>query len=315
MLSLYFGENAYSLSKKKKELLESARENKTSWALFNPLNKIDPNYLAQFLGGDDFFSSRKQIFFVDFLTEGPATETSMIHKQLKENLKTIKGAAVSIFFFEQKPDKKNPLFGFLKKEAEEVIETKALKGRELESFLEEEASRLGLAADKNAISRLLFLTGYDCWGAVNELKKLSLLKNGEAITAKDIEELTSFELSANIFNTIDAMSRGDRKTAFHLLEKHLSEGYAPQYLLTMIVYQFRSLIKVKAASQKGLSPELISKSLKIHPFVVRKVSGFTERFTLEKLRGIYKKIAQIDYNSKRGELDLETALYMLIAYS
>ncbi|MEA3273289.1 MAG: DNA polymerase III subunit delta [Patescibacteria group bacterium] len=315
MLYFYYGENTYLLSKKKTEIREKAREEQASLAFFDSLKNLDIAQLDQLFASNDFFASKKVTIFSDIMVNDDYLEA----KNVKTVLKTVKGLAENkenqVYFFESSPDRKNPLFNYLKRKASEVLEFKFPKGKDMENFIEKEVNTLGIKVAGGGISKICFLTNYQIWPTINELKKLDALKRGKEIIIEDIEQSVSGEITNDIFKTIDALGRRDKKVAISLLHRHLEVGDHGLYLLSMIVYQFRNLIKVGDALDQGISDAQIPGLTKLHPFVVHKSKEFVSRIGLERLKTLYKKLAEIDYSVKKGSLDINSALDLFISFS
>ena len=87
-----------------------------------------------------------------------------------------------------------------------------------------------------------------------EIEKLATYKNKGEITGNDVDLLVKSKIDTDIFKTVDALARGDKKTALKMLHDHLDDGEDPFYLLSMYFYQFRNLVKVKPLAEKNLSP-------------------------------------------------------------
>jgi DNA polymerase III subunit delta len=315
MLYFYYGENTYFLSQKKIAVKEKAKEKKFSLAFFDSLASLKNVQLNQFFSSDDFFSKSKVLIFSDIMAELDFNKAKDIKETLKKLKKSIHGSQNQIYFFESNPQKQNPLFLYLRKEADKSLEIKLPKGKELENFLEKETENLGIKIKTREIAKLCFFVNYQLWPAINELKKLNALKKGGEITLEDLENSVSGELVNDIFKTIDALGRKDKKTALSLLQNHLETGDNPLYLLAMFVYQFRNLIKVKSALEEGVSLTQIPHSTKMHPFVVHKMLNFSSGISLDKLKALYKKLADLDYSIKRGTIEANSALDLFVSFS
>ena len=319
MLFFYYGKNSYSLSEKKRAVFKEAYEQKANLTLFDAEKSLDFQKISQEIAGSDLFSSSKFLVFSEIIST-PALNSSA--RKLKDFLADLKksqaeifsDSATKVYFFETNPTRKHPLFAFLKKQAE-IEEFKELKGAQLEEFLQQEAERLKINIDASTIRHLCQALNYQVWPAVNELKRLAAYKPGEQITRAEVDALVTSEFSKDIFKTIDALGRGDKRTAINLLKTHLKAGDDPFYLLSMVVYQFRNLLKVRDALEKQLPPAQIAQKLKLHPFVVQKSIGFSRRFQLAQLKKLYAKLAEMDASIKNGSIDAVSALDLFVAFS
>lgn len=98
----------------------------------------------------------------------------------------------------------------------------------------------------------------------------------------------------NVFGFLDALGYKNKRRAF--LESHrlLDGGQAPLYLLTMITWQIRNLLKAKLQSPDAK---------KMNPYVLRKVQNQIRNFEEEELVDIFKILLNAETNLKTTRLD------------
>lgn len=148
----------------------------------------------------------------------------------------------------------------------------------------------------------------------NEITKLVLYKGPEAdITTNDVKLLSPYAAEANIFDLVDALGSRSQKQASLLLQQKIAEGQDPFSIFGMITRQFRLLIQVKELADEGKRPPAISQELKQHSFVVGKLYGQAQGFSLTQLEQIYKHLLDMDIGVKTGRHDMNTALDLLVA--
>ena len=82
------------------------------------------------------------------------------------------------------------------------------------------------------------------WQINNEIDKLSAYKE-KNILAEDVKEIVSNQSNETIFGLIDAIVSKNKKLSFQLLSKHFTAGAEPSFLLTMLIRQFKMLIRAK----------------------------------------------------------------------
>ncbi len=144
--------------------------------------------------------------------------------------------------------------------------------------------------------------------AEQELNKLLNYVNDERpIRVEDIERLTPSHSHLDIFSVVDKL--GDSQGTLPRLQS-LLEDQDPAYVFLMLVRQFRLMILARQAIELGEDP---IKSMKVPPFVVKKVSAQSRQFTSAELKGIYQRLLDLDVSVKRGEADLSLDLLPLIA--
>ena len=228
----------------------------------------------------------------------------------------VKSDNIVLFYKKEEVSKKDPLFVFLKKEGK-CQEFKLLQGKRLENWIEREIKKYGTEINYGAKRLLLDYVGNDLWRLSNEIKKLVSYKSQSKDTKifkEDVKDLVRARIETDIFKTIDAIAKRNKKKALVLLHKHSEKGDSPLYLLSMINFQFRNLLMIKEKSQKVRYPQVgkLSKELKLHPFVVRKGLRLSENFSFEELKKIYQKLFETDLKIKTGQIEPEMGLDLLI---
>jgi DNA polymerase-3 subunit delta len=80
----------------------------------------------------------------------------------------------------------------------------------------------------------------------------------------------------------------------------------------MLVGQFELMLEVAQMKEEGMSLGQIVATLKGSEFRIRKAMGFTEKFTVEKLKSVLCQLYEVDRNIKTGLLEQNLALELLI---
>lgn len=273
-----------------------------------------------------FFSPERMIVIKNLFSEGDERAKREIADYVLEMNKQRR--EVDFVFFEGKEIGKKGAAGG--KEWSALAKTgKAfnfvlLNPAEINKWISAKIAKEKIRITPGAVSKLSLFVGSDLWRMNTEIEKLVLLKkdfaqNGSegaslAIGEKDVEDLVKSDLPGNVFSTIDALARRDKKTALKLLAGHLDKGEAPIYLFTMFVYQFRNLLKVKDVMvRENISDQAaIARELNLHPFVAAKTIAQANGFSYEYLKKVYKRFLKYDFLIKKGRLDAEAALELLI---
>lgn len=180
----------------------------------------------------------------------------------------------------------------------------------------EEAKQMFLSAKTDiaprALEKLVFYVGNDLWRMSQEIEKLINYKGGVAIEEKDIDLLIKPKISSDIFATIDALAERKKATALQLIFRHLEKGDDPFYIFSMLAYQIRNLLNVKSLVEKGVAYWDLAKTLKLHPFVVKKTFCQIKKFSLPELKKIHHSLFEADLAMKTGKIDGRLAIERLI---
>jgi len=227
---------------------------------------------------------------------------------LKNSDKLVKSNQVVVFYEDKEIDCDDSFFKFLRKQAK-TQKFPVFNTQQLRNWLKKEFAKHQTEIEPRALDKLIEFVGNNLWQLSNEVKKLSAFKKAQKIGVKDIKLLVKSKIDTDIFKTIDALGLRRKSQALNLLHQHLEKGDSPSYLLTMINYQFRNILEIKDLLERG---QPLTRS-KLHPFVIKKSYQQAQRFTLDELKKIYRKIFEVDYNIKTGKLEPQTALDLFIA--
>jgi DNA polymerase-3 subunit delta len=166
--------------------------------------------------------------------------------------------------------------------------------------------------DGEATEVLAALVGSDLRLLDQELDKLLIYTDGQAVAAQDVRLLVSRSRETSIFDLVDNVGRRETGRALRLLHHLLDEGEPPPYLLAMLARQVRILIQVSELQAQGLTPDQMAKRLKLHPFVVKKGIAQAQNFKLHQLEEAHQRLVETDWSIKRGDVEAVVALDMLV---
>jgi DNA polymerase III subunit delta len=176
------------------------------------------------------------------------------------------------------------------KKTGEVHDFKQPTGKALARWAAGYAKKQGLAIPEDVAEELVARCSDDKVRVSREVEKLALYADGTA-TTEDVDALCPPDLQSNIFQFVDALGTGDRGKALELLEALIGTGEPSLRIVYMIRRQFRLLARARSLIEEGTSRSEIASTLKVPPFVARKLE--------EQAR-------------KMGEVDLERALALVL---
>jgi DNA polymerase III subunit delta len=176
------------------------------------------------------------------------------------------------------------------KKTGEVHDFKQPTGKALARWAAGYAKKQGLAIPEGVAEELVARCSDDKVRVSREVEKLALYADGTA-TTEDVDALCPPDLQSNIFQFVDALGTGDRGKALELLEALIGTGEPSLRIVYMIRRQFRLIARARSLIEEGASRSEIASTLKVPPFVARKLE--------EQAR-------------KMGEVDLERALALVL---
>jgi DNA polymerase-3 subunit delta len=254
---------------------------------------------------DNIFKNKKEKIFselADYLKKfGRDEDNILIFRDEELNTKN-------------KPLKAEPkkLFTILAKQPYSQ-EFQTLNNNQLLFFIKKEAETYGKTINLPAATRLVGLTNGDLWLIASEIRKLSFRAETKDISLAEVKEMVTGSYDENIFGLTDALSAKDKKTAMSLLEEQYAAGLSDEYLLTMLIRQFKILLQIRAALDSNMNPSDIPAELKLHPFVVKKGISQAKNFSGAILKNYLNDLINLDFLNKTGRGDIKTELALLIS--
>lgn len=219
-----------------------------------------------------------------------------------------------------KKDKK--LFNLLSVKLNIAKSFEPLDGKQLENWVKKEIEAPGGKIEPAALRKLIsYVTNpanrdklsdpTAIWRLKQEIDKLVNYKSAEneVINASDVELLVGPNVNLNIFEIIDAIASKNRYRALTMLYNHLESGADPYYIFSMVLFQFRNLLKVKTLIKNVVPYVDIVKKTGLNPYVVKKTYEQCKKFDLDELKRAFATLAQTETNTKSGNLDMAEGLY------
>jgi len=307
MIYFLHGPDSYRSKKKLEDIVNSYKKVHKSGLNLVYLDAVN-NDFRDFISGLNtvsMFAEKKLVVLKNVFSATKFQEDFLKNIKKIEDLKDI-----IIIYEDEAADKRTKLFKELEKSVKcqefDLLSPIAVKKWILQEF---ELKKKNI--EPTALDLLVLRAGNDSWRVANEISKLCNYK--DEIKKQDVELLVKNNTESDIFKTIDALVEKDKRRALALIHKHLDDGEAPLYLLSMIAYQFRNLLIVKDMQLCNVSYGAMAKKSGLHPFVLQKTSYMCQRFTLEKLKKIYHDIFVADLDIKTGKIEAETALDLLLS--
>jgi DNA polymerase-3 subunit delta len=202
---------------------------------------------------------------------------------------------------EPKTKAKKELFALLKKE-KYATEFAVLDDRKREAWILDEVKKHNATISRDAVSYLSTNSGGDLWLVHNVIEQVCAYVSAREITKADVVLFLDPAADDNIFALVDAVVSGQFARAQKLITDQYAIGKEPQYILAMLIRQYRILIQLADlfAHEDGISSDTAAKKLGLHPFVVKKTLPLLKRTTLAELQAIHTQLFEIDKKTKYG---------------
>ena len=119
-------------------------------------------------------------------------------------------------------------------------------------------------------------------------------------------------VNLNVFEVVDAIADKNQRRSARMLFGRLETGVDPYYIFSMIVYQFRNLLRIKTLAKSALPYAGIVKKTGLHPYVFKKTLDQCRKFGHEELKRLFNQLARLDEDAKSGKTDMVDGLYNFV---
>lgn len=210
---------------------------------------------------------------------------------------------VCLLFIENEVDKRGKMYKAVKDKGR-IVEMGRQDEKTLLYWIAGNVKREGRQIKESAARYLVSKTGTDMENLEKELEKLfSYTLGNDEITAADIDDICTTQISNKIFDMIEAVAAKKQKQALEYYYDLLALKEPPMRILYLLARQFKLLLEVKDLMRRGNDKSQIAKTAKLHPFVAGKYMQQSRTFTMAELRDILEEAANMEEMVKTGRLN------------
>lgn len=318
MFILYYGKDNFRSLEFLKKSIESFKQKRDKDGLNTVVldcPNLESNIILEQILSMPFLAEKKIIVLKNLMmTEKHEGLVKEISKRIKENNLVQTNDYV---FFEEVDTFKNKnskdLFEVLKKEKFSQ-EFKKLKGVELNNWIKNKIKEKDLNLDFDALNFLILNIADDLYKLENILDQLFFYRQGKKIKNSDIKLFLEEKIDDNIFNLIDNIFSHNKNKVYKMIQEQYKQGKNSSYILAMLIRQIRIFLEIRdlLEKDKNISNDLIAKKTKLHPFVIKKSFSLVQKYDLDYLKKIYKKLLEIDIKTKTSNFNPELLIDFLI---
>ena len=317
MLIFLFGQDTFRSRQQLRKLVEKFKRERDPQGY----NVVDldcqtasvGNILEQILS-TPFLAEKRLVILRNLLTAKAEDSRQEILARLKN--KSIPENNIVIFWegtsdFKLKSAKE--IFQHLQKE-KFIQEFPLLTGARLRSWVAAELQEKGGKISNPAISYLVDNTGGDGWLIDSLVGQLLAYCRGREIELADVQLFIEEKIDDSIFNLVDAIISGQKKTAFKMIQEQYRQGEDAAFVYVMLLRQVRILFEMRDLFDRedSISSTTLATRLSLHPFVVKKSLPFVKKYPLVKLRDLYQKLLAEDIKIKTGQLNQSLCLDLFV---
>lgn len=324
MIVFLFGENKYFILEKVQEIIGEYKKKYQSGLNLLKINteNLDFEDFKNNIGTTSMFKEKKLIILVGLFKDKVFKEKFLDYlknSNLKKDQESILVIVESLVQDQAKIKalKKDELFTELTKAPVLYHEYKNLTPLKAERWILDFTKKENVKFEKSALMLFISLMPLDNFEFIEkELEKLILYaKAKNNIITKDAVSLmvSSAMVSQNIFQMMDYLGEKKKKEVLDVIDKVIKGGKDELYVLVIIANHIKNLIKMKSYLDKKTPYQKIAASLKIHPFVLKKLYTQAQKFSMVELKNIYLSLFEADLNIKTGKVEPGLALDLFVS--
>lgn len=221
-------------------------------------------------------------------------------------------SSTHIVFVEKEVDKRNRLYKAVK-EVGTIAEFNGVDEATLIKWVAITLKHNNKQISSRDVSYLLNKTGTNMENISTELEKLiCYAMDRDVITANDIDEICTIQLTNKIFDMVNAIGNKNQGLALHLYYDLLALKEKPMSILFLITRQFNILLQVRELAKNRFDNATIAKKVGIPPFAVNKYIAQCRNFTRATLVEALQMSTDIEERVKTGRLIDKIGVELLI---
>ncbi|MCW1927064.1 DNA polymerase III subunit delta [Bhargavaea beijingensis] len=193
------------------------------------------------------------------------------------------------------------------------LEAESLKTHDVETWIKQEAARLGSSVSDSAARLLIETAGEDLVRLRSELEKLSLYTGeGKEVGEDAVSLLVAKTPEDDAFKLLDAYMQGDSARALQIYRDLLHNKEEPIRLNALLANQVRLIIQVNALKKKGYQQHQIAKQLRVHPYRIKLIMENRKLADDARLLGTLARLADADLRLKTVSGNRERVLELVL---
>ena len=314
ILYVFYGEESYLREHYIGQLSRIAGESQLSD--FNQItldgDQLDAERLLAAIDGIPWGAERKLVLVRDYPLFKP---TGTLKDRLGEVLSTLPEYICLVFSFdalEFKPDKRSSIWKTVDKYGL-VVEFPRAQTSELVSWLKRRFQALGKRIDTKTCEYMLFYCGPLMTNLITETDKIASGTQGEEITRREIDQLASRVLEADVFELTDHILKGNYARGLEKLRELFELKNEPVAVLGAVTRQFQRLYGAKLAMNARQGEREVMQLLGFHsPYPAKLLMDGAKGMKLPRLRSMQEMCLQADLEMKSNLPDPQRTAELLL---
>lgn len=265
------------------------------------------------------FMGDKKVVIVNDIEKMVENDNDDLSKKLSKYIEEIDNHVILILVDKRNNLKKTTSIYKKAKKLDKVVEFENLKGRDINSWVEDTAKKKSKTISSSNINYFLNKSAYSKYGSdknlydiENEFSKVLAYSQDDEITRENIDMVLVKTLDNNIFNLLKNISDRNSYQALKSFGEICSLKEPVQKVVYMIIRHLRLLLIYKLYREKGYSENETRSKIKVSPYEFKNIAYQSRGFTQERLVTALEETLSLDIKQKTSSFDDKLALEILI---
>lgn len=223
--------------------------------------------------------------------------------------------ATVIIFSEENVDKRSKLYKNVDKNGY-ACEIKRQRQGDIQKWVEDKLKKEGKNITRSAMTEFFDRLGSDMGVIANELEKLiCYCMYKDVIELSDVKNICGRSLEDRVFDMVDYISAFKLQEAMELYMELFSLNVPSEKIMALLMRHYHILLGMKSLERSGVPVSEYASKLQIPPFTVKKYMSQTARLSIDRIRQIEERAAELTHNVRMGLLDRRFAVELLIYFA
>lgn len=308
MFRLFHGEERYLSHKLAQSEIASIRSSSSEIELVTiDASQSDEFEITQAYQSNMMFNNSR-VIFIKRLYQNKKKERIIEH--LIATLESLPEEISLIIWEDQKIPATTKYLKFFKNK-KVAFESTKLNKRTFASWVKDFIKAEGIEINTDALTALSEHCNYEPERFANELVKLKLMGKSP-ITLLHVNENSPQTFENDIWQFVNNLNDpSGRDKAVKIVTNLLNHKVDPIFILAMVSRNFRNLLLVKSLDQQAVPSRDMASILKLPPFTVPQLITNARSYEFDKLKLLYNKIYNLEFEIKTGQIEPNLGLILL----
>lgn len=192
-----------------------------------------------------------------------------------------------------------------------IIDTK-LSELDCVEEMQEKFNNLSIKISRNQINKLISLSAGNIEHCSKEADKLiAYTLDKKEVADEDIDNVVIKNLDGEVYELVNALTRGDARSAYEELDYFINKGEAASRILSSITNSYRRMFYASISVKLGVDE--LAKLLNVKPYAITYAQKNARMYKPIVLKKIMDELIYTEYSFKRGISTDKNALYKVVS--